>query len=113
MDSVGVVQEIWEVTVGSRAAKCVWPIQKKGVVRTNSKKEVTLAAASGSASRVEVDAKLEFIWEGKKRCMRILDADVKSRPHRVRGANDCSDWIEGEGERRAMCGSFVNVARLK
>ena len=41
-----------------------------------SKKEVKLAAANGSAIRVEGDAKLEFIREGTKWCMMFLDADV-------------------------------------
>ena len=51
--------------------------EKKGVVSTGSKKEVKLVAASGSSIRVEGDAKLEFTREGKKCCMKFLDADVK------------------------------------
>ena len=50
----------------------VWPILKKGVVRTKSKKEV-----EASGTRVEGDAKLEFMREGKKCCAKSLDADVK------------------------------------
>ena len=77
MNSVEVAQEIADTTVDSSAAKSVWPIQKKGVVRTISKKEIIMAAACGSAIRVEGDAKLEFLREGKRCCMKCLDADVK------------------------------------
>ena len=38
-----------------------------------------LAAASGSAIRVEGDAKLEFVRGGRKCSMKFLDADV-TRP---------------------------------
>ena len=41
-------QENVEITIDSGAAKSVWPIRKKGVTRTNSKKSVKLAAANGS-----------------------------------------------------------------
>ena len=74
--SVEEVQEIVEV-IDSSAANCVWPVQKNGVVRSKSKKEVKLAAASGSAIRVEGDAKLEFMREGEQCCMKFWDADVK------------------------------------
>ena len=79
VNSVEVAQEIADTTVDSSAAKSVWPIQKKGVVRTKSQKEVKMAAACGSAIRVEGDAKLEFLREGKRCCMKCLDADV-NRP---------------------------------
>ena len=58
MSSVEEVQEIAEITADSGAAKRVWQMQKNGVVRTKSKKEVKLATASGSAMWVEGDAKL-------------------------------------------------------
>ena len=51
MNSVDEVQEIVEITINCWAAKSVWPIQKKGVVRTKSRKGAKLAAASGSAIR--------------------------------------------------------------
>ena len=34
MNSVEEVQEIVDVTVDSNAAKSVWPIQRKGIVRS-------------------------------------------------------------------------------
>ena len=74
MNAVDVVQEI---TVDSGAAKSVWPIRKKGVTRTNATKVVRLAAATGCPMRVEGDARLEFVRDGKKRNMMFLDADVK------------------------------------
>ena len=58
MNCVEEVQETVEITVVSGAATSVWPIQKSGVVRSKSKKEVKLAAGSGSAMRVEGDEKL-------------------------------------------------------
>ena len=83
MNSVKEVQEVLEITVDSNAAKKCVAHQKKGVVRTKSQKEVELAATSGSAFRVEGDAKSEFIRGGNKCCLRFLDADVKSqRDHR-------------------------------
>ena len=57
--SVEEVQEIVDV-IDSSAANCVWPIQKNGVVRSKTKKEVKLAPANGSAIRVEGDSKLEL-----------------------------------------------------
>ena len=66
-----------EVTVDSGAARSVWPLKKKGVVRTKGNKAVKLAAANGSAIKVEGDARLDFV-RGDKRCsMKFLDADVK------------------------------------
>ena len=79
MNCVEEVQETVEITVVSGAATSVWPIQKSGVVRSKSKKEVKLAAGSGSAMRVEGDEKLELMREGKKCCMKFLDADPSAR----------------------------------
>ena len=53
------------------------PIRKKAVTRTKATKTVRLAAASGCPRRVERDARLEFVEEGKKCNMKFLDADVK------------------------------------
>ena len=47
------VQGLGDITVDSGAVKCVWRIQKKGVLK--------LAAANGSAIWVEGDAKLKGI----------------------------------------------------
>ena len=77
VNAIETVQEVVEVTVGSGAAKSVWPSRKKGVERTKSKKAVKLAAANGSPIRVEGDARLEFIRDGMKCSMKSLDADVK------------------------------------
>ena len=65
VNSVEEVQEIVEITVDSCAAKSVWSIQKNGIARN-------LAVASGSAIRVEGDAKLEIVREGKKCCMKFF-----------------------------------------
>ena len=77
MSAVDVVQEIVEITVDSGAVKSVLPIRKKGVTRTEARKTVRLAAASGSQVRVAGDARLEFVQDGKKRNMKFLDADVR------------------------------------
>ena len=121
VNSVEEVQETVEITVDSSAADLAERLRE-------NESEVKLTAANGSAIGVESDAKLEFIREGKKSCMRFLDADVK-RPlasvsgikdagdkvafgqqeslskgfdgpeeERVRGSVERSDWIEGEGD---------------
>ena len=109
------VQEIGGTTVDSGAAKSVWPIQKKGVVRTTSKKQVELAAAKGSAIRVEGDAKLEFIRESKKCCRRQEIVGISQRDERWRKQGRV--WSgrivhgnESTGQRIPMCrrkGVFV------
>ena len=77
VNAVEAVQEIVEITVDSGAAKSVWPSRKKVVERTKSTRTVKLAAENGSPIRVEGDARLEFVRDGKKCSMRFLDADVK------------------------------------
>ena len=77
VNAIETVQEVAEITVDSGAAKSIWPSRKKGVERTKSKKAVKLAAANGSPSRVEGDARLVFIRDGMKCSMNFLDADVK------------------------------------
>ena len=91
MNSVQEVPEFVEVL-----AKSVWPFQKNGLVRSKSRKDVKLAAASGRSFQVEGDANLEFVREGMKCCMKFLDADVGIRL-RYRGRRKqgraCSGWI--------------------
>ena len=77
MGAVDVVQEIVEITIDAVVAKSVWPIRKKGDARTKATKAMRLAAASGSPIRVEGDARLEFVRDGKKFNRKFLDADVK------------------------------------
>ena len=52
-------------------------MRKRCVERSKSKRIVRLAAANGSALRVEGDAKLEFVHGGRQCCMKFLVADVK------------------------------------
>ena len=77
VNAVEAVQEIVEITVDSGAAKSIWPSRKKDVERTKSTRAVKLAAATGSPIRVEGDARLEFVRDGKKCSTRFLDVDVK------------------------------------
>ena len=86
VNSVEEVQETVEMTVDSSAAD---PAER---LRENES-EVKLAAANGSAIGVESDAKLEFIREGKKSCMRFLDADVKRPLASVSGIKDRGDKV--------------------
>ena len=72
-----VVQELVEVTVDSGAAKSVWPMKRKGVVKNKGTKKVKLAAANGSPIHVEGEATLNFKRGGKQCAMKFLDADVK------------------------------------
>ena len=72
-----VVQEVVEVTEDSGAARSVWPMKRKGVVRSKGTKKVKLAAANGSPIHVEGEATLNFKRNGKQCAMRFLDADVK------------------------------------
>ena len=88
LNAIETVQEVVEVTVGSGAAKSVWPSRKKGVERTKSKKAVKLTAANGSPIRVEGDARLEFIRDEMKCSMKFLDADVKRPLASVRAIVD-------------------------
>ena len=71
---VTVVQavEIPPLHVDQHVAKSVWPSQTKRIVRTKSKTEVKLPKASGSTVRVEGDAKLELILDGKRCCMKFF-----------------------------------------
>ena len=106
IDGVELIQEVVEVTVDSGAARSVWPITKKGVVRSKARKSVKLAAANGSAIKVEGEAKLGFVREGKQCSMKFLDADVK-RPLAAVSA------IVNEGNRVVFeaTGSYIeNVA---
>ena len=100
------VQEIVEITAASGAAKSVWPIQKHVVVRSKSKKEVKLAAASGSANRVEGGAKLEFILEGKKcyvkRPLASVSAIVEGGSKVAFGQHESYIENEGTGQRILM-----------
>ena len=77
VNAVDVVQEIVAIAVVSEAAKSVSPIRQKGITRRNAAKTVRLAVANGSRIRVEGDARLEFVRDGKKCNMKSLDADVK------------------------------------
>ena len=86
VDSVEEVQEIVEITVDFSAAD---PAERLRA----SESEVKLAAANGSAIGVKSDAKLEFIREGKKSCMRFLDADVKRPLASVSGIKDGGDKV--------------------
>ena len=61
----------------SGAAKSVWPSRKKGVKGTKLTRTVNLAAATGSPTRVEGNARLEFVRDGKKCSLRFLDPDVE------------------------------------
>ena len=72
-----VVQEVVEVTVDSGAARSVWPMKRKGVVRSKGTRKVKLAAANGSPIHVEGEATLNFSKGGKRCAMKFLDADVK------------------------------------
>ena len=47
------IGEVVEVTVGSGASKSVWPMTRKGVVRTQLKKNIRLAAANGTSIAVK------------------------------------------------------------
>ena len=77
MNAVESVQEIVEITVGSGAAKSVWPSRKKGVERTKLTRTEKLEAANGNPIRVEGDGRLEFIRDEINCRMKFLDADVK------------------------------------
>ena len=77
MSAVDVVREIVAITVDSGAAKIFWPSREKGGTSTTATKTVRLTAGSGDPIRVEGDAKLEFVWDGRKCTMKFLDADVK------------------------------------
>ena len=77
VNAVEAVLEIVEITVDSGAAKSIWPSRMKGVERTMSTRTLQLAAANGSPIRVEGDARLEVVRNGKKCSTRFLDADVK------------------------------------
>ena len=71
------VNEVVEITIDSGAAKSVWPAKKKGVRRSKLSKPVRLAAANGSAIRVDGEAVLEFERGGRRCAMKFLDADVR------------------------------------
>ena len=71
------VQEVVEITVDSGAAKSVWPMGKKGVIRSRLRKPVKLAAANGTPIRVEGEAVLEFRRGDRKCAMKFIDADVR------------------------------------
>ena len=53
------VNEVVEITIDSGATKSVWLAKKKGVRRSKLSKPVRLAAANGSAIRVDGEAVLE------------------------------------------------------
>ena len=72
-----VVREIVAISVVSGAAKSVRPSREKGVTSTTATKTVRLTAGSGDPIRVEGDARLEFVRDGRKCTMKFLDADVK------------------------------------
>ena len=68
-------------------------------MRTISKKEMNMAAACGSAIRVEGDAKLELFREGKRCCMKCLHADVKKPLTSVSSiVGDGNKFVFGEQE---------------
>ena len=46
-------------------------VPEERLVRSKSRKDVKLTAASGSSFQVEGDANLEFVREGKKCCMKF------------------------------------------
>jgi len=60
-----VVQEVVEVTVDSGAARSVWPMKRKGVVRSRGTRKVKLAAANGSPIHVQGEATLNFSRGGQ------------------------------------------------
>ncbi len=67
-----------QITVDSGASKSVWPMTRKGVTRTKSKKNIKLVAANGTSIAVKGDAELRFQGpSGNRRSMKFLDADVK------------------------------------
>ena len=74
---VVVLQEIVEITVDSGDATSVWPIQKKRVTRTKATKTVRMAAVSGSPIRIEGDARLEFVRDGKMCNMTFVDTAAR------------------------------------
>ena len=67
-----VVREIVAITVDSGAAKSVWPSREKGVTSTTATKMVRLTAGSGDPIRVEGDARLEFVRDGRKCTMKFF-----------------------------------------
>ena len=70
--------EVVEVTVDPGASKSVWPMTRKGVVRTQLKKNIRLAAANGTSLAVKGEAELRSQGPSGKQCsMKFLDADVK------------------------------------
>ena len=77
VSAVDEVQQIVEITVGWRVAKSVWPIQQKCVARTETTKMLSLAAAKGSPIRLEGDARLQFVREGKKCNLKFFDVRPK------------------------------------
>ena len=110
--AVDVVQEIVEITVDSGVAKRVWPIRTKGVTRTKAMQAVRLAAANGSLIRVERDARLEFVGDGKKCNTKFLDADVRQtvglRECRLSKTetSSCSDRANLTSKTRALARGF-------
>ena len=105
MNAADVVQEIVEITVDSGAAKSVWPIRKQGVARTEATKTVRLAAASGRPTRVEGDARLELVRDGKMCNVKSLDADVKRPLVSVSVIVDEGNIVAFQEERR-VCGAL-------
>ena len=87
MNAVDVVQEIVEKLSILEAAASAWPIRKKGVTRTKATEAVRLAA-DGGPIRVEGDARVEFVRDGKKCNMKLLDADVQRPLASVSGTVD-------------------------
>ena len=83
VNAVDVVQQIVEITVGGRAAKSVWPIRQKSVAGTKTTKTLSLAAANGSPIRVEGDARLEFVRDGKRCNMKFVLASVSAIVHEI------------------------------
>ena len=67
VDEVNIVEEVREIVeiTTESGAKSVWPIRKKGVTMTKSTKSTKLAAVSGSPIRVQGDANLEFVRDGR------------------------------------------------
>ena len=59
INALELVREVVEIG----AAKIVWPLRRRDVERTRSKKSVKLAASSGNAIWVEGDAQLECILD--------------------------------------------------